>query len=149
MPVAADIVLASLSTDGRTLAVRAAKDGAVQRRVDLGAGRGAPVAVGLLNGELLWRDGTAAAIDTSTSTKPAWTATSSGPPTAVGSGGGAPTTLGSSRITAVAGGAIVTLGGTDGREQGRIPLGLSPGASAYPLGGGFLVGAPSGATLYR
>lgn len=149
-PVAADLVIASLSRDGRTLAVLAAKDGAVQRSVDLGAtSRAVPVAVGLLNGELLWRDGTAAAIDTSTSTKPAWTATSSGPPTAVGSGGGAPTTLGSSRITAVAGGAVVTLGGTDGREQGRIPLGLAPGASAYPLGGGFLVDAPSGVTLYR
>ena len=149
-PVAADLVIASLATDGRTLSVLAAKDGTAQRSVDLGAAsRVVPVAVGLLNGELLWRDGTAAAIDTSTSTKPAWTATSSGPPTAVGSGGGAPTTLGSSRITAVADGAVVTLGGTDGREQGRIPLGLAPGASAYPLGGGFLVGAPSGVTLYR
>ena len=149
-PVAADTVLASLQPDGRTLSVLAAKDGTVQRQVDLGASGPARLdAVGLLNGELLWRAGTAIAIDTSNSDKPAWTSASSGPPTAISSGGGAPTTLASSRITAVADGALVTLGGADGRVRQRFPLAAPAGATAYPLGTGFLVGAPSGVTAYK
>lgn len=149
VPVSADSIISTLQPGGRTLIVLDAKAGRPQRQVDLG-GPGATdtTTVGLANAELIWRDGRTYAVD-NTSDKPAWTARTAAPPTAVTGSGEPGPGLADARITATAGGDVLTLSGTDGTVRKRFGLGAPAGATAYPMGTGFLVGGPSGATAYR
>jgi outer membrane protein assembly factor BamB len=148
-PVSADDVLAVLAPDRRTLQLLAAKNGAAQQAIDLGAAGGTgTTATAVGSTELVWRSGTTYAID-ATGSRPAWTARTGAPPTAVSSGGAVPTGLAGSRITAAQGGDVVALDPDSGRVSARYAVAAPDGAIAYPMGSGFLVGSTAGAAFYR
>src|SRR4051794_25898095 len=150
MPVSADGVVSSLRADGTTLDVLGEKDGKPQRQVALPASADRPgAAVGLGSTELLWRGGTLFAVRADLGT-PAWSvATAAGPPTAVDSSGGPALGPAQARISVPLGGGIGVVDGSNGRITRRFAIPAGPGAVAYPLGTGFLVGRPDGTAAYR
>jgi len=141
---AAGAVLAAVEPSGLTLEVLSASDGSRLQRLALRSHAGADTAVQTTaDADLYWADGITYALGADGAMR--WQTATSGPPSTSLQG---TDTLARSDITAVAGGAVVTLSGSSGRDSRRYPLAVGGARRAWPYGSGFLV-AGAGTQMYR
>jgi hypothetical protein len=153
IPVSADSVVSALNRTTRALDVLDAHSGAPSTQVRLvptPQRLGGIVTTPTSAGELVWISGVTYALGTDD--KPAWTLTSSGPPTVLGATSTEwPAQAATARVTlTAAGGTVLTVDAVTGRTTRRSRgASTTPGGTAQPLGSGFLVVNEGGCVAYR
>jgi hypothetical protein len=152
IPVSADQVVSSVGRLGGVLYVNDSSSGARNHSIALHAGALTPGAIGATAtdaAELVWLAGQTYAVR-GDSFAARWQLPTASPPTAVSTGSSTTVSLTHGRITVATTSGIATIDGSSGKigQQFAVPA-PAAGSTVYPLGTGFLVGAPSGTVAYR